>query len=86
MNRFTPVMNLLRLLLIALAVWIIVVLIRNRSSRQATLKKQQNNQRIDNIVPCAICGTHVPEDEALHEAGKYYCSPEHRDQARNTSN
>jgi uncharacterized protein len=79
-------MNLLRLLLIALAVWIIVVLIRNRSSRKAALKKPQNNQHIDSIVPCAICGTHVPEDEALHEDGKVYCSPEHRDQARNTSN
>jgi len=79
-------MNLLRLLLIALAVWIIVVLIRNRSSRQATLKKRHDSQRIDSIVPCAVCGTHVPEDEALHEAGKVYCSPEHRDQARNTSN
>jgi uncharacterized protein len=76
-------MNLLRLLLIALAVWIIVVLIRNHRSRQATLNKQKDSRRIDSIVPCAVCGTHVPEDEAIHEAGEYYCSPEHRDQAGN---
>lgn len=79
-------MNLLRLLLIALAVWIIVVLLRNRSSRKASLKKQQASQHIDSIVPCAVCGTHVPENEALHEAGRVYCSTEHRDQARNSSN
>jgi uncharacterized protein len=80
-------MNLLRLLLIALAVWIIVVLIRNRRSRQSTLKNQQDDhQAVDRIVPCSVCGTHVPEGEAIHEAGKVYCSPEHRDQAKNTGN
>ncbi len=76
-------MNLLRLLLIALAVWIIIVLLRNRRSRQDVLKKQQDSQQIDSILPCAICGTHVPENEAIHEAGKVYCSQEHRDQANN---
>lgn len=76
-------MNLLRLLLIALAVWIIVVLLRNRRSRQDALKKQQDKQSIDSIVPCSVCGTHVPENEAIHEAGKVYCSPEHRDRANN---
>jgi uncharacterized protein len=76
-------MNLLRLLLIALAVWIIVVLIRNHRSRQAMSKKQPDKATVDRIVPCAICGTHVPESEAIHEAGKVYCSPAHRDQANN---
>lgn len=74
-------MNLLRLLLIALAVWIIVVLLRNRRGRQATLKKRRDNQAIDSIVPCDLCGMHVPEGEAIHDAGKVYCSPEHRDRA-----
>jgi uncharacterized protein len=76
-------MNLLRLLLVALAVWIIIVLIRNHRNRQASLNKRRDSQRIDSVVPCSVCGTHVPESEAIHEAGKYYCSPEHRDQARN---
>lgn len=75
-------MNLLRLLLIGLAVWIIVVLIRNRR-QQASLKKQRDNHSIDSIVPCRVCGTHVPENEAIREAGKVYCSKEHRDQDRN---
>jgi uncharacterized protein len=79
-------MNLLRLLLIALAVWIIVVLIRNRRSRQAALKNRQDHQAVDRILPCAVCGIHVPEGEAIHEAGKVYCSPEHRDQSKNAGN
>ena len=79
-------MNLLRLLLIALAVWIIVVLIRNRRGRQTTLNKRQDKAAIDSIVPCEVCGTHVPEAEAIVEAGKYYCSAEHRDQANKPGN
>ena len=75
-------MNLLRLLLIGLAVWIIITLLRNHRSRKDALNKRQNKQNIDSIVPCALCGTHVPESEAIHEAGKVYCSPEHRDQSR----
>lgn len=76
-------MNLLRLLLIALAVWIIIILLRNRRSRQVPPKEQADKPRIDTIVPCAVCGTHIPEGEAIHEAGKVYCSVEHRDQDRN---
>ena len=79
-------MNLLRLLLIALAVWIIIALIRNHRSRRSALKKRRENQAIDSIVPCEVCGTHVPETEAIVEAGKFYCSREHRDQARNSRN
>ena len=74
-------MNLFRLLLIALAVWIIITLLRSRRKRQDALKKQQGSQNIGKIVPCEICGTHIPENEALHHAGKVYCSPEHRDQS-----
>ncbi|WP_126453556.1 PP0621 family protein [Sulfuriflexus mobilis] len=75
-------MNLLRLLLIALAVWIILVLIRNH--RRAGLKKPPQRPSIDTIVPCAVCDTHIPESEALHEGEHYYCCAEHRDQARET--
>ena len=28
---------------------------------------------------CARCGVHVPENEALHVAGRYYCCVQHRD-------
>lgn len=79
-------MNLLRLFLIALAVWIIVVLIRSRRNRQSMLKKQRGKQTVDRIVPCAICGTHVPEREAIEYMGKVYCSTTHRDQARDAGN
>lgn len=31
------------------------------------------------MVPCAHCGTHVPEDDAIRGAHGLYCSAAHRD-------
>ena len=31
------------------------------------------------MVPCAHCGAHVPETEAIHGARGTYCSQAHRD-------
>ncbi len=31
------------------------------------------------MVPCAHCGTHVPEDDAIRGARGLYCSAVHRD-------
>ncbi len=31
------------------------------------------------MVPCAHCGTHVPEDDAVRGSRGLYCSTAHRD-------
>ena len=31
------------------------------------------------MVPCAHCGTHVPEDDAIRGTQGMYCSKAHRD-------
>ncbi len=31
------------------------------------------------MAPCAHCGTHVPEDDAIHGSHGLYCSAAHRD-------
>jgi len=30
------------------------------------------------MVPCAHCGVNLPRSEALGEAGRFFCSEEHR--------
>ena len=35
----------------------------------------------ENMVTCAYCGVHLPASDALQEAGRSYCSPEHRQAA-----
>lgn len=69
-------MNLLRLIFIALAVWVIVALVRNYLRRPAPPRQPP---RIGTIVRCAKCGLHVPAGEALVKDERYYCSATHRD-------
>lgn len=69
-------MNLLRLIFIALAVWVLIALIRSYMRRAAAPKKPQ---RIGTIVRCTKCGLHVPQSEALVKDERYYCSASHRD-------
>ncbi len=33
---------------------------------------------IEQMVPCAHCGLHVPESEGVRGAGGFFCSEEHR--------
>ena len=35
-------------------------------------------QEIEQMVPCAHCGLHVPESEAVRGGGSVYCCDEHR--------
>lgn len=35
----------------------------------------------ERMVRCATCGVHLPESDALADAGRHYCSTAHRDQA-----
>lgn len=38
---------------------------------------QQEQAHIHNVKPCAYCGTHIPEQDALLKNEKYFCSDEH---------
>ncbi len=35
-------------------------------------------QTPERMVACARCGVHLPESEALEDAGQRFCSEEHR--------
>ena len=58
-------------------------------------RKQLNNQRRDapssgqikkqqHIVSCQQCGLHVPENEAVQQGGKFFCSLDHAQLAQVT--
>jgi uncharacterized protein len=36
----------------------------------------------EDMVRCARCGVHFPRSEGIMTGGKYFCSEEHRRQAR----
>lgn len=72
-------MNLIRLLLLALGVWLLTLAVK----RYLALARRKRGEapRIGAMVRCAVCGLHVPEVEALRRHDQYFCSAEHRDQA-----
>lgn len=64
-----------RFLIIALAVWLAVLLLRRalRSDRS----HRAEGSAPPKMLPCATCGVHVPETDALKRGGRSYCSEEH---------
>ena len=63
-----------KLLLIAIAVWLIIVILkRYRGSMQQT----SATPHAEDMVQCAICGLHLPKRDSLSSHDKYYCSSAH---------
>lgn len=75
-------MPLIRLLIIALAVWLLVrVLKRWLAPRPKAVPKDKAQDNPD-MVRCAHCGLHIPKSEALSRDELYFCSRQHLDRHR----
>lgn len=71
-------MNLLRLLIIALVVWLAIQFLRpllRRSSPPGTPAQR------DDMVRCAGCGLYLPQSEAVAADNRYFCCEDHRRRA-----
>lgn len=68
--------QVVRLLIIAIAVWVAWQLIR-RIFLPPPPERRATPQTAPRMLPCARCGVHVPENHALVRAGKAYCCKEH---------
>lgn len=66
-----------RLLIIALAVWLAVQLLRRALRPRAPDGQRRPREAVPRMLPCAYCGVHVPESEAVRHDGRFYCSSEH---------
>jgi uncharacterized protein len=74
-------MNVARLAIIAVAVWLAIYLLR-RALHYLTPSKTASTptESAKNMVRCAQCGLHLPESEAIAHHGHYFCCQEHRRQ------
>lgn len=72
-------MNLIRLIVIGLIIWLLYRMFHRMLSKPRPQEKVQRKSSPKDMVKCAHCGMHIPADEALHSEGRDYCSPEHRD-------
>jgi len=73
----------IRLLLILLTLWALYIIVRAyiRRSRKSTVN--QHNKIATNMVQCKVCGTYLPEAEALQHQDDFFCSREHLTQQEN---
>lgn len=70
---------LIWLLVILLVIWAVK---RNRRVDNAGSKKSTPLESPSNMVTCAHCGIHLPQDEAIMGEKGLYCSAEHRSNAQ----
>lgn len=68
-----------RLILLALAVLVLVWLVRRAMAGRAGRDKPLPGApgAPGELVACAQCGVHLPRAEARSAAGEHYCSEEH---------
>lgn len=73
-------MNLIRLIVIGLIIWLLYRAFQRMLSKPDTGQKSSPEEKTSHrMVKCAHCGIHIPQDEALKRDEHDYCSPEHRD-------
>ncbi len=71
-------MNLIRLIILALVIWLIYRMVRRMLAKPDNTKPASPSPGT-NMVRCAHCGIHIPETEALFRDDRPYCSDAHRE-------
>ncbi|MFG6178645.1 PP0621 family protein [Halomonas sp. THAF12] len=75
-------MNLLLIRLIIFAVLFFAGLKLYRMYREWKLEREDTTQagsQGGQMVRCAWCQVHLPEDDALRDKGQWFCTADHRD-------
>ena len=65
-----------KLLLLAIAVWLVLTLLRQYRRSMDAPSAKPHSQAQDMVV-CAACGVHIPKSESILRQGAYYCCKEH---------
>lgn len=73
----------IRLLLILFTLWALFIIVRAYIRRSQKPDVKKNNKIAANMVQCKVCGTYLPEAEALQHQGAFFCSRKHLMQQKN---
>jgi len=76
-------MGLIRILILFAVLWLLLRLVRRMLPPTRPGSSPQAGGR---MVRCEQCGVYLPVGEAIGRDGRYYCSPEHREQAAGKGN
>ncbi len=66
---------LIKLILLGFVIWFILTSLK-KYQRSIEANKPSEPEAQD-MVRCALCGTHVPKSECIEHDGKQYCCIEH---------
>lgn len=70
--------QLIRILVLLAALWLILHFVRRALRRHRRPEDGASSTGPARMVACALCGTHVPESEAVCVDGRTYCCEAHR--------
>lgn len=70
---------MLKLLLLAVVVWLVVVLLRHY--RRGVDAPRAASPKPEDMVRCAECGVYLPKSASILKHGAYYCCEQHSDRA-----
>ncbi|MDO9064723.1 MAG: PP0621 family protein [Sulfuricella sp.] len=68
---------LIKLILLALAAWVVYRLVKSYG-RRAKREDAPKNETGEDMVRCAHCGVHLPKSESTVSRGEFFCTNEHR--------
>ncbi len=69
--------RLIYIIAILLLIWLAFRYFRAELNKKKRVSEQQENSQVQNVKPCALCGTHIPEKELLHQQGCVFCCQQH---------
>jgi len=78
-------MPIFRWVIICLAVWLVVVVLRRLieiRQQKIAINKNGSTSAYSDTIACHHCNLHVPKAEALLKNGRYYCSTECSNECR----
>lgn len=67
-------MNLIRLIVIALIIYLVFQIFKRWAANKSATT---STPKVTKMVQCKVCQLHIPENEALQRNGEFYCSQEH---------
>lgn len=69
-------MSLIRLIVIALIIYLLIQIFKRWSANKNNLPSTQEDNSTK-MVQCKTCQLHIPENEAFKKDGEFYCSQAH---------
>jgi len=64
-------MGIIKLIIVVLVVWLGFILFKKFRKNPSSTVSQPSDSK---MVSCHVCKTHIPENEAIIQNGKAYCS------------